>query len=208
MTSPYLGGLGLGAGAGGGGGGGGGGGLFPSMMDPSTMMMMQPSSVPSSLPHLAWLHQLQYTVATVGTLVEILGMNADTVQRAILAGLGLLERLGQASGEIVGFVRAHPPCDVEGRPLMSEDDWLLMRRRQMTRWAMGGTALSVGVYAARFLFSLRRGRGSRREGSGVDDASSSSNLHMYQSGGGGAVWKLFTILAFLAGLKIGRDRAR
>lgn len=109
-------------------------------------------------PHLAWLHHLQWSVGSIGLLMELLGMNAMGIQQVFVSGTGLLERLGHLSGEVIGWLRADPPLDPQTRlPLMDRTQYLQLRKQRMVRWGLGAATLSAGVYAARLLFRLMRG---------------------------------------------------
>ena len=107
-------------------------------------------------PHLAALQQLHHAVGSVGAFTELLGMNADALQHVIGALAALLERVGQASGEIVGFLRARPPVDpATGLPLQTKEQYAAERRRKLVRWALGASAIAVLVSALRMLFRRR-----------------------------------------------------
>ena len=108
-------------------------------------------------PHLAALQQLYHAVGSLSALTELLGMNADALQHVVSAAAGLLERLGQASGELVGFLRARPPLDPEtGLPLVTGAQYAEDRTRKLVRWTLGATCVTVTVALLRALFWRRR----------------------------------------------------
>jgi hypothetical protein len=111
-----------------------------------------------------------------------------------------LERLGQTTGELIGFFRASPPVDNQGRPFLTEAEYLAARRQKGVRWATGATSLVALLYAARLLFSMR----GRRGGVGGPTTNGAGPV----GGGGGGLSRrmrmLFTIASFLLGFATGR----
>lgn len=144
---------------------------------------------------LALLSNLHYTVASVGAVTELIGANASAMANLITGCLGLVERLGQASGELLGFLRVRPPLDTEtGLPMVPPERYAVQQRQRLVRWA-------IGIAVVLFAFTLLR-NGMRGQ-SPVD-------LLSGHSGGstGGKIRVLLYILALLGGVHAGRQLAK
>ena len=144
---------------------------------------------------LALLSNLHYTVASVGAVTELIGANASAMSNLITGCLGLVERLGQASGELLGFLRVRPPLDTEtGLPMVPPERYAVQQRQRLVRWAMG---VAVVLFAFTLLRNGMRGQ-------------SPLDMLSGNSGGstGGKLRVLLYILALLGGVQAGRQLAK
>lgn len=95
-------------------------------------------------PQLAMLSSLHYTVGSVGAIAELIGVNAEALLNAVKSALALVERVGQASGEVLGFLRVRPPVDpATGLPVVSPEQYAVQRRQRLVRWVIGAAVVLV-----------------------------------------------------------------
>lgn len=111
---------------------------------------------PGASPHVAMLQHVYAAVGSVGAITELLGMNAEALQRVVLGGIGLLEKLGQHAGEVAGVLRLKLPVDEEGRPLVSDEQARHQRRMQLLRLILGAVVCLAGIALVRKLFRTGR----------------------------------------------------
>lgn len=95
-------------------------------------------------PHLATLSSLHYTVGSIGAIAELIGVNAEALLSAVKSSLALVERVGQATGEVMGFLRVRPPLDpATGLPVVSAEQYAVQRRQRLVRWVIGAAVIIV-----------------------------------------------------------------
>ena len=97
-------------------------------------------------PQLALLSNIHYTVGSIGAITELLGVNAEALQNVLKGALKLLENLGQASGELLGFLHVRLPVDAAtGLPTMTRGQYAAQRRKRVVRWALGTLVFFISL---------------------------------------------------------------
>ncbi len=114
--------------------------------------------------HLGSLQALHTSIGSVAALMQLLGMNADALQQIFYSATHLVERVGQATGEVLGFLpsleqeqaRLPPPTlDPYGRPVAQQlhpQDEKRLRNQRLLRWALGAVVVLAGMSAVRRIF--------------------------------------------------------
>lgn len=141
-----------------------------------------PSAMGVFGPQFGWLAAMQQTVGSFGMVIEMLGMNAETLHRVVAGMLHFVERVGQSCGEVLGFLAAKEEHDETGQllPPESADAVRAERRAKLVRWAIGFFVIGVGAWAARAVFRGRVGSGGKQGSRRTPSASGGSGR-----GGGG-----------------------
>ena len=85
-------------------------------------------------------------------VLQLVGVNAQSVQQVSTAFLGLLEAAGQAAGEVAGVLGAPRSIGSSTAPsAAAEADHHRMQRRRVLRWGIGLVVLLGGYHAFRGL---------------------------------------------------------
>lgn len=101
-------------------------------------------------PAVAGLIGVQQAVGAVGSIIQLLGMNAQAVQQVSGALIQLLEGAGQAAGEFVGVLG-----NADARSQAAPDTARRAQRRRFLRWAIGLFVLVAAYHGMRWLVRSR-----------------------------------------------------
>lgn len=156
------------------------------------------------------LHTLHLSVSSIAALMELVGMNADAVHHVFFSALSLLERVGVATGELLGFLHARPPTDAEGRPIVDPQQAKRLRNQKIARLLVGGLVLIASLSVLRRTFRSKSDAVSAAALAATAGAAAQS-AHKAAATSGGTGRTRFQLglmaLSLLCGVGIGRGVA-